>query len=402
MAYLPDSFHEVNGVAHTSRQFEAFARRRGLPFLCVRAGTRELHHAQDKGVETLEIERGRLSIALEKDLRFDAGFARHLPQMARTLKAFRPDVIHVTGPSELGLLGLALAKWLRVPLAASWHTNLHEYAARRSTKLMDNERLAKLIEAGSLGVLTSFYSFAHTLFAPNAQICAMLAERTGRPCRLMARGVDADFFSPTHRQRPKDDGEFVLGYVGRFSREKNVFLLGRMDAELKARGFNNMRFLLVGQGGQEAWLREHLPQARFTGVLRGRALAEAFASMDAFVFPSHTDTFGNVVLEALASGVPAIVTADGGPCTIVRDGITGIVTNDNGFGAAVARLMTAPELHAQMRMAAREDALGASWDAVFDNVYAGYSAMLATPARRAKQRRAAAGKQRVPAVRSKG
>ena len=87
----------------------------------------------------------------------------------------------------------------------------------------------------------------------------------------------------------------------------------------------------MATAAEEAWLRERLPRAEFTGVLHGEALAEAYANMDLFVFPSHTDTFGNVVLEALASGVPAIVTPNGGPCTIVRDGDSGRVVEDEGF-----------------------------------------------------------------------
>jgi len=112
-------------------------------------------------------------------------------------------------------------------------------------------------------------------------------------------------------------------------------------------------------------------------VLRGEALAAAYAKMDLFVFPSHTDTFGNVVLEALASGVPAIVTPDGGPRTIVRDGETGRIVRDEEFAAAVAGILAGPEGHARMRQAARAYALTASWDAVFEGVYAGYETMLA-------------------------
>ena len=115
----------------------------------------------------------------------------------------------------------------------------------------------------------------------------------------------------------------------------------------------NFRFLFVGHGSEENWLRERLPRAEFTGVLRGEELSEAYANMDLFVFPSHTDTFGNVVLEALASGVPAIVTPDGGPPTIVRDGQTGRIVPDAEFAAAIAGVLADPEKHAQMRLDAR-------------------------------------------------
>jgi glycosyltransferase involved in cell wall biosynthesis len=132
----------------------------------------------------------------------------------------------------------------------------------------------------------------------------------------------------------------------------------------------------VGHGGDEAWLRERMPRAQFTGVLRGEALSMAYANMDLLVFPSHTDTFGNVVLEALASGVPAIVTPDGGPRTIVRDGVTGRIAEDADFASAVAGVLGNPETHAEMRLAARKYALTMSWDTVFEGVYAGYEAII--------------------------
>ncbi|MGB6193940.1 MAG: glycosyltransferase, partial [Terracidiphilus sp.] len=132
VAYFPDSFHEVNGVAHTSRHFEAFARRRDLPFLCVRAGDRTQTLTEDGNLWTLELPRGFLSFALEKDLRFDPAFLRHFPLIEEVLARFKPDLIHITGPSEVGMLGMGLANELKLPLAASWHTNVHEYAARRS------------------------------------------------------------------------------------------------------------------------------------------------------------------------------------------------------------------------------------------------------------------------------
>ncbi len=132
VAYFPDSFHEVNGVAHTSRHFEAFARRRNLPFLSVRAGHRPQSLIEDGNVWSLELPRGFLSIPLEKDLRFDPAYLRHLRLIADVLDRFQPDLIHITGPSEVGVLGAFLAHRRHLPLAASWHTNVHEYAARRA------------------------------------------------------------------------------------------------------------------------------------------------------------------------------------------------------------------------------------------------------------------------------
>ena len=387
VAYFPDSFHEVNGVAHTSRHFEAFARRRNLPFLCVRAGDRAEAITEDGNVWTLELPRGFLSFALEKDLRFDPAFLRHIPLIGEVLERFKPDLIHITGPSEVGMLGAMLAHEMDLPLAASWHTNVHEYLARRSdwlVRLLPRQSLVteQTIEDLTLAAAARFYSMAQVLYAPNRELCALLKRTTRRPCHLMPRGVDAELFHPGKRRRAPQDREPVLGFVGRLSVEKNVALLARVQEELEAMGHRSFHFLIVGHGGggEEAWLRERLPRAEFAGVLRGEELSTAYANMDLFVFPSHTDTFGNVVLEALASGVPAIVTPDGGPKTIVRDGVTGWIAEDADFAAAVASMLDNPQRHAEMRIAARAHALTMSWDAVFEGVYAGYEAML--PARR--------------------
>lgn len=378
VAYFPDSFHEVNGVAHTSRHFEDFARRRNLPFLCVRAGDRREAFRVDDNLATLELPRSILSLPLDKDLCFDPAWIRHVPAIARALRSFRPDIVHITGPSELGMLGAMLASHFGVPLAASWHTNVHEYAALRSRWLLDRlprpqaESGSRRIEELMLAMIAWFYRHARVLFAPNPDLCRLLEARTGRPCHLMQRGIDAQLLSPARRDRDPSDRDFLLGFVGRMSVEKNIALLARVQQELEACGVRNFRFLIVGQGGEEAWLREHLPRAEFSGVLRGEALARTYARMDVFVFPSHTDTFGNVVLEALASGVPAVVTPDGGPKSLVRDGCTGFIAEDADFSSAILRIVGDPALHGQMRAHARESALSASWDAVFEGVYEAY------------------------------
>ena len=381
VAYFPDSFHEVNGVAHTSRHFEAFARRRNLPFLCVRAGDRAKALMEDGNVWTLELPRGFLSFALEKDLRYDPAFLRHIPLIGEVLDRFKPDLIHITGPSEVGMLGARLAYEMELPLAASWHTNVHEYLARRSDwvlKLLPKQSMVteQTIEDLTMAAAAKFYSMARVLFAPNPELCALLERTTGRPCHLMPRGVDAELFAPDKRKREPEDRDHVLGFVGRISVEKNVALLVQVQQELEAMGHKSFRFLIVGHGGDEGWLREHLPKAEFAGVLHSEALSTAYANMDLFVFPSHTDTFGNVVLEALASGVPAIVTPDGGPKTIVGDGVTGRIAEDAGFAAAVASVLGNPTQHAEMRRAARAHALTMSWDSVFEGVYSAYESLV--------------------------
>jgi glycosyltransferase involved in cell wall biosynthesis len=380
VAYFPDSFHEINGVAHTSRQFEAYAKRHDLPFLCVRAGPRDEWLSKSGELWTLELKRSGASIALDKDLRLDTMFWRHARRAARVLREFKPDVVHITGPSDVGILGAWLAWRQGVPLAAGWHTNLHEYAGRRAGWLLRMLPAGRrpparaMMEDAALNVTQRFYRLARVTFAPNRELVEMLLKSTGKPCHLMQRGMDTELFSPERRTRRGDDGQFVLGYVGRLSVEKNILYLEQLQKELIARGLGErVKFLIVGQGMEEVRLRENLAGAEFAGVLRGEELAEAYANMDLFVFPSRTDTFGNVVLEALASGVPALVTPQGGPKYLVEYGVTGFVRDEDGFAEAVEMLMRNPEKHLAMRQAARAAGMSRSWDAVFAGVYAGYA-----------------------------
>jgi glycosyltransferase involved in cell wall biosynthesis len=383
VAYFPDSFHEVNGVAHTSRNFVAFAHRRQMPMLCVRAGKTTQLLPPEGSVTALELGRSPLAVQLERDLSFDPLFFRYSGLISQTVRDFRPDVIHITGPSELGIFGAYFAWKLGIPLVASWHTNVHEYAGRRLRWLTRNvsrglgQKAEQIVEALSMKAIARFYHVPSVLYAPNPELCALLESKVGKPFRLMERGVETDIFSPAHRTRPPEDKQLVLGFVGRLSIEKNVALLPRIDAQLRDLGIY-AKWLIVGHGAEQEDLRSGLHDVTMAGVLRGQQLAEAYANMDLFIFPSHTDTFGNVVLEALASGVPAVVTPDGGPAYILRaatfagSGQAGRIATDDDFAATIAEIVANPELFASMRSTARQHALGYSWDAVFERVIAAY------------------------------
>lgn len=384
VAFFPDSYHEVNGVAHTARQFTAWAAQQDLPFLCVRAGESTLQSQLEGTQQVLELPRGVAAFALDKDLSYDPLFARHTFTILKALRAFRPDIVHITGPSELGMLGAAAAHHLEIPLVASWHTNVHEYLARRSEwalkmlPVRQQPGAADMVERATLRSTALFYRSARALFAPNAGLCELLEKETGRPCSVMPRGVDATLFSPTRRTRPPAGpaSGYTLGYVGRLSIEKNVALLPRIAEALRGRVDGPVRWLIIGQGVEDAALRAAMPDAEFAGVLRGEALAEAYAEMDCFVFPSHTDTFGNVVLEAFASGVPVIVTPDGGPASLAVVSGAGIVATDDCFAPEIESLLADKPRHAAMCERARAYALGASWDAVFKGVYGVYETVL--------------------------
>ncbi|MGH9681779.1 MAG: glycosyltransferase, partial [Candidatus Acidiferrales bacterium] len=220
-----------------------------------------------------------------------------------------------------------------------------------------------------------FYKIPRLLFAPNQEIIQALETATGKPCYLMSHAVDTTVFTPEHRTR--QGGAFRIGYVGRLTAEKNVRMLARLEQALLAAGHRDFQMVIVGQGAEENWLRNHLKQAEFTGLLTGRELSEAFANFDLLAFPSETDTFGLVVLEAFASGVPAVVTGGGGPKFTVRHGHTGFAAYTfEEFASFTSLLMSRPDLHSAMRTAAREQAVATSWDRIFDGVYEAYGSGL--------------------------
>lgn len=375
VALFACAYNEIDGVANTMRYFDAFAKSHDFPMLNIHGGF-EQYDRRDGSVRRLELQRRWPKFQLDFHHDYDLNLWRHLRDVEEAVREFRPDIVHVTGPSDIGQMGALLAHRLGVPLVASWHTNLHEYAERRLVPgLLPGawkKALGRGIRESSLTLIGRFYRVARVLFAPNVELMSMVERLTGKPCYLMSRGIDRELFHPQRRNRA--DEQFVIGYVGRLTKEKNVRFLKDLEAGLNARGGPAFRIVIVGQGAESPWLLEHLPKAALTGVLRGERLAEAYANFDAFVFPSHTDTFGNVVLEALAAGVPAVVTSDGGPKFIVEHEKSGFVAkNDSEFIDYVDKLRRDPGLLAQMRAAASEQAQRSpSWDSVFSSVYQVY------------------------------
>ncbi len=384
VALFTDTFHEANGVATLSRQLAEFAQSRELPFLVARGGEQTIL-TRDGSLETLELKRGVASFRIDKSLYCDPLLMRHRQFVKNRLLAFKPDLVHITGPGDLGFLGLWAAHVLRVPLVASWHTNLHEYLARRLDRLLNltpqkvRNSASSALERQSLRGLLRFYRAARFILAPNKPLVDLLHAKTGRPAFLMAHGVDLAGYTPTPRAG-NGHHPFRIGYVGRLTTEKNVRFLVELERRLMAAGEHNFKFLIVGEGGQQKWLRKHLRSAEIPGVLRGKELAAAYSRMDAFVFPSRTDTFGLVILEAMASGVPVILAPETGERVGIEDGVSGFLSRD--FAASLRRLMHNQPLRLDMGSAARAFANANSWHMVFEKLYRTYAQGLTSEKRR--------------------
>ncbi|MGP0018038.1 MAG: glycosyltransferase [Candidatus Sulfotelmatobacter sp.] len=382
VAYFPCVYHEIDGVAQTSRHFEAFALRQDRPFLMVHAGPQD-QVTKSGPVTRVQLERGPIKFPLDRAHDYDLLFLRHYQKLEPLLRDFRADVVQITGPSDVGTLGAYVAYKLKIPLAATWQTNIHQFARRRMAAAVSflpealAGKLADGVERLSFRASARFYKIPRLLFAPNPEMIRVLEAATGKPCYLMSHAVDRAVYKPENRDRKQ--GPFCIGYVGRLTPEKSVRSLARLEQALLERGCRDFHFVVVGEGAEQEWLRNNMRQAEFTGVLTGPELARTFANFDMLAFPSETDTFGLVVLEAFASGVPAVVTDRGGPQFTVRHGSSGYVARDfDEFVAYTAALMEEPELLATMRVAARRQAMETSWDRIFEGMYEAYERCLSS------------------------
>jgi glycosyltransferase involved in cell wall biosynthesis len=250
------------------------------------------------------------------------------PLFVRRLREFRPDIIHIVDPVVLGAIGLATARLMKVPVVSSYHTNLAEYCTHFGFAFLTSS-------------MWSYNRFIHNrcalTFCPSPSTSTMLGKRGFEHLRIWPRGVDTMLFHPSRRSLAlreqwlgagMDVAEepVVLLYVGRVSWEKNLRLLIQAYRRMDHR---RCHLVIVGNGPAIAEVRNQLRgvPTTFTGYLVGEDLAAAYASADIFAFPSYTETFGQVVLEAMASGLPVVGLEADGVCDLVRHEQSGLLLN---------------------------------------------------------------------------
>lgn len=376
VALFADTFHETNGAANFLRRLVSFAKDKEYEFLCVRSGDKTRVY-REKTVTFVDLKRGLTAIPMDGALKYDPLLWKHKKIIEKTLKEFAPNVVHVTGLNDISQFGYVFAHFKKTPAIATWHTNTHEYAAQRLESVLSfvpanlRGKIGGFVERVTFRGLMKLYFLAQMQLAPNEELVAEIRRLTNRPSFLLGRGVDTEFLSPEKRRR--DDDEIVLGFVGRLRPEKNVRVFGEIEAKLKSANIENYRFLIVGEGGERVWLERNLQNRRLTGELFGEDLARAYANMDLFVFPSQTDAFGNVVLEAMSSGVPAVVMTEGGPKFLIENGVNGFVAKDeNDFIETVARLVKNPEQLRALGQSARQSAQANSWERIFEKMFEYY------------------------------
>lgn len=292
-------------------------------------------------------------------------------RVARELAAWRPSLVHIATPFGIGLVARRAAMALGVPMVTSYHTSFSQYAAFY--------QLGKLSAPG-WSFLRWFHNSGLRTYCPSNAIREELSDRGFHNTRIWGRGVDMSRFSPTRRSDAMrtrfgaGPDTVVVAYVGRIAAEKGLAVAAAAMRRLENEP--SLRFVVVGEGPFEKRLRELAPaDTVFTGRLAGAELSEAYASADIFVFPSTTDTFGQVLLEAMASGLP-VVAADAGPTREVLGDGAGVLVppgDDDALAAEVRRLAANPAERARMTAAALRAASGRSWASVFDDLVRDYN-----------------------------
>ncbi|MDD9268921.1 glycosyltransferase family 4 protein [Paenibacillus sp. GCM10023248] len=300
----------------------------------------------------------------------------NLLSLRSELDRFRPHLIHLATPFNIGLCGLHYARKHRISHVASYHTHFDRYLVYY--------RMKRAIPF-YWSYMKWFHQSCDAIFAPSADTIRDLQSQGFANLLLWSRGVDCSLYTPERRSdaiRAKYGitAPFLLLYVGRIAPEKDIDTLSAVMREMPDSLKSRVHWLVVGDGPQLPELREQAPgNVTFAGYKQGEELAEIYASSDLFVFPSSTETFGNVVQEAMASGLPVIGANSGGVRDMVATGRTGMLCTPRepeSFIRAIEACVDGSEQLAGYRQAARTFALGRSWEAIFDGLLQDYAQMI--------------------------
>ncbi|HWK29449.1 MAG TPA: glycosyltransferase [Solirubrobacter sp.] len=362
VALVADGIGSTHGVTHTLDEI----RERGVPGFEVEVIGTDPH-----------VDR-RLSAVAEVEIPFYPGLrvgVPSLPAVVETLAEGRYGVLHLCSPGPAGVAAAMVGRVLGLPLAGSYHTELAAYTALRS----GDPGLAAGVEVA----LGAFYGGCDVVLSPSRVSDARLAALGIEPERIgrWDRGVDVGRFSPSLRTRAAD-GRIRVLYAGRLTKEKGVDLLA--DAFLAARARDpRLSLVLAGGGPEEAALRARLGNAAtFLGWLEGDALARAYADADLFLFCSRTDTFGQVVLEAQASGVPVVAVDAGGPAELIATGRSGVLCppRASALADALAGLAARPASRRRLATGGIAAVRSRTWQASLAALAAGWRRALAAHA----------------------
>jgi glycosyltransferase involved in cell wall biosynthesis len=360
-AWFTDTLDDVNGVATTIRKMTAAGAAAGKELTVVvsrnELQTDDVPIKNFKPIGEFELPEYEL-----QKLSFPP-----ILQMLDYIQREKFTEIIISTPGPVGLTGLLAAKMLNLQTSGIYHTDFPQYI-----RILTED---SFLESVAWGYMHWFYGQLDTVFVNSEEYRQSWIKRGFDPTKLkiFPRGLDTELFHPARRDPAffekfgAQNGEVRLLYVGRVSREKDLDLLATAYRRLRDEGLS-IQLFVVGHGPYSEEFSRSLPEAFFTGYLTGKDLAAAYASADIFVFPSTTDTFGNVIIEAQASGVPVIVSDSGGPKELVTENETGLITKSHDvddFVRAIRTLVVDRSLRERMGSRARKSVIDRTWPTAF-------------------------------------
>lgn len=360
VALFTDTFFEINGAARTLRQVASRAHQFGVALDVYTYGP-EAKTSKESEATVFQFN-NRLAVRYYEGLRFevipDFRIRRTFTEQMRRAPY---QLVHLATPGSIGLVGRAFAKQFRLPQIGTYHTHLADYSAMRS---IPGSR--RLMHRFFWWYMRWFYRDCHAVQCPTQGVADDLkAHGFLNRLGIFTRGIDTERFRPSRRTRTS--AETVVSYIGRIAREKNVGWLPTVFRDQAA------EVQIVGDGPDRGWLEGQLPEAQFAGYLHGDELAAAYANSDLLVFPSQTDTFGNVVLEAMASGAVPLVATGPGPSEFVTAGVNAeVCASAEEMHVKLAALITDEPRRAEMSRAARQFAESRSWDSAIGELMQAY------------------------------
>jgi len=365
-AWFTDTLEDVNGVATTIRKMTAAAAAAGKDLIVVTSRSNlQICDIPIKNFppigefELPEYELQKLSFP-------------PILQMLDYIQREKFGEVIISTPGPVGLTALLAAKMLNLQTSGIYHTDFPQYI-----RILTED---SFLESVAWRYMHWFYGQLDTVFVNSEEYRQSWIKRgfDSAKLRILPRGLDTELFHPARREPAffekfgASNGEVRLLYVGRISREKDLDLLAAAYRRLRDEGLS-IQLFIVGHGPYSEAFAKSLPEAFFTGYLTGKELATAYASADIFVFPSTTDTFGNVILEAQACGVPVVVSSSGGPKELVEDKASGLITKSHDvedFARAIRVLVTDPVLRERMGKSARNSVVDRSWPSAFGRFWA--------------------------------
>lgn len=365
---------ETNGVEYTYNNLIPRFSKAGIPVDLIAYGAENSY--EQFGSVNIFVYRPCIPARYDAELRVDINPLFSYTKLGRQIANTPYSVIHSATPDTLGLFAWSIARRQHCARISVYHTVVDDFAQSRMEKVL-GQYAGKISRKIVWEYLRWYYDKSDLVLAPSNHTKEFLTNNLKVEVEILARAIDTDKFNPKYRNLV--DNKVQILYVGRVAPEKNLDMLIEVDKLLKKYCEQNngncpgYYFTIVGDGIYLDKLKQIFPQAHYMGKLTGEPLYRAFANGDIFVFPSRTDTFGNVVIQSMSSGLPVVVTDSMGPKEQVIEDKTGFITSTTEqFAQAVYRLLCNSELRRKMGKAALEYARQYSWDNVFNTLLTQY------------------------------